>query len=181
MGFKQNSPASSAHQMLLSSLGVEAPSFPKFPTFQELVDQFHVEQETPRPRDLGVFQALLGEPKILFEAWLDNPDIFDQRVGPLLLSLMAGRKMEDLSPTEFELLNAATLELAQYRPPPPKPVEQVVSKELTDPDEQPYDEPEIEWNERGGAAPQAPAPRALLELAETDVTKVPTRWWERGR
>lgn len=184
MDSRQSSPGSSVLQTWLSSQGIEPLSFPKFPTFQELVDQFHVEQAAQRPRSQGMFQALLGDVHVLYVAWLDNPNLFDQQVGPLLLSLMTGRRLEDLTPAELELLNVATLEFAQYRPPEPKPkpVVPVASKKLVDLDEQPYDdESDLAWNDRYGEAPTASAgARVPLELADGDVAKVPTRWWLRS-
>jgi hypothetical protein len=163
----------------------------RFPRFQDLVaaDREMILATKPTVKDQGAFTAFLGDPKILLDAWVTNPDVFDPALGELLIALVTGqKKLEGLSPAEMAVLNTATVEFAQYRPPAPAPkpaelrpdpfagLEQAADEE---------DEREIEWNDRrggGGAAPAAAA--AMVPPAPTDsldVTKVPTRWWERGR
>ena len=144
--------------------------FPRFPTVQELADQHQSEQDRPRPRAQGTFEALLGDPRILHVAWLENPDAFDPRLGPILQELLTGQTLQNLDPQSLGLLDAATLDFAQYRPakaapppPPPRPLPQ---------DQDDGDGP-LAWQERGSGAGQ---PGLTPEIKETTL---PTRWWER--
>lgn len=154
----------------------------KFPTFQELVDTDAATLGTPasKPAVVGAFKALLGTPEILHAAWLDNPEAYDPRLGPVLHLLLTGTTLDQLSPEQLELLNQATLEFAQYRPPPkqpaPLPVLPVKSSEPDDPDGD-ADERDLEWN--GGSGERT---RAVAAPTVTDIERlgaVPTRWWER--
>jgi len=146
------------------------PSFPRFPTVQELADQHQAEQDRPRPRSPGAFEALLGDPRILHAAWLENPDAFDPRLGPVLQRLLTDQKIQDLDPQSLGLLDAATIEFAQYRPkkvpPPPTPAR-------AQSDDQDDEEGPMEWRERGSGR----GGDRVVEIS--DVTAMPTRWWER--
>src|SRR5215510_15870275 len=87
----------------------------RFPTFQELVEKDRAGMGSPAlpPKRGGLFQALLGNPAILHAALLDRPDAYDPKLLPLLLQLRTGKKLEELTPEEIALLDAATLEFVQ--------------------------------------------------------------------
>ncbi len=159
----------------------------RFPRFQDLVaaDREMQLMTKPTPKDQGAFTAFLGDPRILLDAWVTNPDVFDPALGELLIALVAGqKKLEELTPAEMALLNTATVDFAQYRPPAPKPeVRPDPFANLDQADDEEADEAEIEWDEhrRGTSATTAAAAAEPPPLTDGDVTKVPTRWWERGR
>jgi len=144
------------------------PSFPRFPTVQELADQHQAEQDRPRPRAQSTFEALLGDPRILHVAWLENPDAFDPRLGPLLQELLTTKKIQDLDPQSLGLLDAATVEFAQYRP-RKAPVVPAAPKAQ----EQDDGDDSLAWRERGAGRP--------YDSPDVHVNEntLSTRWWER--
>lgn len=168
MDSSSSSPDYSDQQTWLRSLGI---SPPRFPSFQEMVEADLAAQGTPaaRPKQ-GLFEQLLGDPRVLYDAWLARPDDFDPRLGEILMALLMGQSnLQTLLPGDLALLDAATLDFAQNRPrkapappPPPKP-----RPELED-----DQEPDLEWTERGRQG----APLALPVLP--DIQATPTRWWE---
>lgn len=144
-------------------------------------------QPAAKPRQVGTFEALLGNPQILYVAWLENPDLFDPKLGALLHELMSGRDWHALAPDEQQLLDAATVDFAQQRrpqTPAAKPMPELPTKS-TEPDDDDgspdgdSDERDLEWNNVTGkpAAPTtAPQPR-VHDIEQLGTTE--TRWWER--
>jgi hypothetical protein len=117
-----------------------------------------------------MFEALLGDPRVLHAAWLENPDAFDPRLGPVLQRLLTDQTLKDLDPQSLGLLDAATAEFAQFRPkpPPPPPPPRAQPK-----DEDDEDEESVAWTDRGRARAQEPS------IPDLPTTSMPTRWWER--
>src|SRR5882724_2193894 len=127
----------------------------RFPSFQDLVAadrEMQLMTTKPVTKDPGAFTAFLGDPRILLDAWVTNPDVFDPRLGDLLIALVAGqKKLEELSPAEMALLNSATMEFAQYRPPPPvkkpEPLKDPFAdlEQAADEEEAADEEGDLEW------------------------------------
>lgn len=94
---------------------------PAFPTFSELVQREADERANPKTeRTKGLFEALIGDPRILYQELLEDPNRFDSSASQVIQELATGaRKLEDLNPEEHELLNAATLDFSRPRRPQP--------------------------------------------------------------
>jgi hypothetical protein len=175
MAFRQTS--SFLAQMMQPSLPQLAP--PRFPTFRELVRENQIEQLQPRKPDPGLFETLLGDPAVLHALWIDDPDAFNPKVGPLLLDLVTGRKsLSSLSPEEMLLLNEATIEFAQYKKPEPKQLIPKVEQPSAEQADGSDYEGDLEWNERGSGPRTSASDVAAGRALEPDETKLPTRWWE---
>jgi hypothetical protein len=103
-------------------------TFPKFPTFSELVEAPPPEV---RPKPSGLFEGLLGDPAALLEDVQRNPAKYEEGVSELLSSITQGLKpLADLNVAERGLLDRATLDYAQAprreppAAPPPSPPKQ---------------------------------------------------------
>lgn len=159
----------------------------RFPTFQELAEQEREAMGKPAslPKKPSLFEALLGNPAILHAALLDKPDNYDPKLLPLLLQLRAGRELSSLTPEEIALLNAATLEFAQFKPPQkakapaPQGLAPTKSSEPDDADTADGDERDLEWNGGRGERFNRPPPPAT-QVNEQALAMPPNKWWERG-
>lgn len=134
------------------------PAPPRFPTLFELAG----ESDKPESRrDKGIYEALIGDPLVLFRAVLDSPSCYEDGVGELLQDLMyRGTRLEELPPEQLDLLNRAAIEFATGKapaPPAPKP---------RTPPPRPPREVELIHNDRGPHIPDAEVPE-----------KPPTFWW----
>lgn len=87
--------------------------------------------------------ALLGDPKVLMQDVLSDPDKYEEEVFSLTQDLASGRRaMSDLKEHEMQLLDRATIDFTQPRrikqearpePPPPKPKELKADEEDGEP------------------------------------------------
>ena len=113
-----------------SDLGtVEAPSFPRFPTLDQVLEHqsgqsphplLQLTETTPPSRPTSLFQGLLGgRLEVLVQDALDHPERYDAATREALADLGAGPRT--LSPADHRLLDSATLDYASFRPPQPAP------------------------------------------------------------
>ncbi len=102
------------------------PQTPTFPTFSELVKKEEEDQRKPKTvRQKGLFEALIGDPRILYQELLEDPNRFDSDAAQVIQELSVGiRQLSDLTHAELELLNEATLDFSRPRRPQPssKPI-----------------------------------------------------------
>jgi len=77
-------------------------------------------------KDQGIFEALLGDPRALFQDLIDDPSRYGPEVSALIQEMMAGKQLSELTDDERAMLDAATVEFAQA--PPPKPPEVKTAK-----------------------------------------------------
>ena len=118
------SPTSSRVSPLISLMQLHPLLPPKFPTWSELTQ---TPSDSPRSsRRQGLFDSLIGDPHVMFDDLLRDPSKYEEGVAELLMSLVSGRrKLIDLSPTEMEALDRATLDFNRLSslPKPDKPPE----------------------------------------------------------
>jgi len=123
---------------------------PTFPTFSELA---RISAEPERRPETGLFDALLGNPEILFVDYLEHPESYDDQTAELLQLLVGGaRKLHELSPDDQQLLNRATVEFAQTVHPKPGSLTSPVPPTVPTP-EPDDDEPELEYRDGHVGAP----------------------------
>jgi len=124
-----------------------------------------------------LFSQLVRDPRILYREYLEEPERFNEETGDLLHRLVAGQqKLEDVSSAERDLLNRATVELAQHssKPssPPPSPDTHSVPFESSDEE---FGETEMPWETSGlEEVPELPQ----MEAPE-DLPNAPTFWWRK--
>ena len=136
------------------------PAPPRFPTLFELAG----ETDKPEPRrDKGIYEALIGDPAVLFQAVLDSPSSYETGVSELLQDLMYSRqKVEELSQEQQDQLNRAAVEFATAKSPAPSP------PSPSKPKPKPPREVELIYSDSGNHIPDVEIPEAA-----------PTRWWEK--
>ena len=97
----------------------------------------------------GLFEELLGEPRVLLHDYLERPEAYDYALMPVLTALLSGKKPSELSQEERELLNLSTVIYAEG----PKPSSSFKPSPTTYPYPRPSanadkdDEEEIPWIE----------------------------------
>jgi hypothetical protein len=130
-------------------------------------------------RRSGLFETLLGDPRVLYQEMLEDPSRFDAEVTELVLRLVAGAtNLESLTSEEREVLDRAVLDWASPRHSSrgPSPSSTPTSSGLPEEVERPYAElledsdVELEYREGGPPVPISLAP-------EMPHDPVPTFWW----
>lgn len=151
-----------------------APQPPRFPTFLELTQQHQTETETPASRRRGLFEQLLGEPSILYNDLLDDPEKYEEGVAQLLLLLIGGKKsLDQLTVEESHLLDRATLDF--NIPTSHKPESLTVPIPTRPPEDDSGDERDIEYHEPMRSS-QPPMP--VHEL-DSPLEGSPSFWWQK--
>jgi len=123
-------------RLVVSSPQISSPVLrpSQVPTPQALF--MEVSPEKPA-KENGLYAAIGGDPKVLFDHLLEDPSRYPSGTDVLLQEMIQGRS--DLSPEELQLLDQATLEYAQtpspkrrrpQPPPPPKRAPEVDPWEL---------------------------------------------------
>lgn len=93
---------------------------PKFPSFSELVGA--IESAPPETKRSGLFLDLVGDPQVLYQDLLEDPNRYEEGVSNLLQDLTSGqRSIDELSKTEMHLLDRAVLDFNQPKRPRPEP------------------------------------------------------------
>lgn len=60
-------------------------------------------------RRRGLFESLIGDPRVLFYDLLDEPDSYESGTAELLQELINGKKIDELTPEQIALLDRAVL------------------------------------------------------------------------
>jgi hypothetical protein len=111
---------------------------------------------------------LIKDPAILYQEYLEQPDMFEEETGHLLLKLVGQqKKLEDLTDDEMKKLDEAVVSFIQYTPKKPEPKELPKPLELDDGDEE--DEEEVPWGRSG------PSHGSLSFEPPEDVSSF---WWK---
>lgn len=99
------------------------PEPPRFPSFQELVQQDALAQLTPAPKvSRGVFEELLGHPEPILQSAVEDPERYDAQALSLLRAIYNNTvRFSDLTPEEKALVNQATMEFFSATPSKPVP------------------------------------------------------------
>lgn len=104
---RKASPTSTAPTNSLPSVLLLAPTFPTFTALATVAEKPHAGGQ----RQDGLFLGMLKDPHILLQDLLALPSKYEEEVSPLLQDLAAGRrKTDDLSGSELELLDRATID-----------------------------------------------------------------------
>jgi hypothetical protein len=150
---------------------------PRMPTLSSLARSAALNEERAKPSAAGsggLFDVLLGDPKLLYRELLEDPSRFEPGVLDLVLSLVSGQQDQAaLNPTEKELLNRATLDWARPRHRPSGGTSVVVSppgaavEHLTQPDAD-----ELEYRADGSIGPLDTSPEVIPDEVPT------TLWWQ---
>lgn len=155
----------------------DLPPLLKFPLKSSPEDSLQT-ADVPGPSNGGLFAALIGDPLVLYQHYLEHPEQFEEETIRLLMELVTRRKsVETLSQAEKKLLDQATVSFAQHSPSssdshsarhnvPSLP------QSSTDP-EQP-DPEEIVWE--GDAMKLSPS--TMFE--PIDIPEISTKWWDKG-
>jgi hypothetical protein len=142
----------------LSQHGVQPLPPLRFPTLAELANE-----TTPAPpsKPQTLFN-MVGDPALLFNDLLDNPEKYGEGVDTLLQQLVQGqKKLEDLNAQDVQLLNNAAVSFVQA---PSKKAAPLPRRRV-----QPAKPEESDLDEHG-----APVPSEELVLPEA-----PSFWWKR--
>lgn len=99
---------------------------PHFPTFQDLVE---ADTEVVPPKEKGLFETLIGDPRVLHEDLLRSPEKYDENLLPLLQRLVVNHsEISALDKSERDLLNRAVYDFNRVieasspkAAPPPSP------------------------------------------------------------
>ena len=168
---------------LNTSKGYEAPQPPTFPKFFDLVQNETSAQDAPKkPRATGLFSALIGDVRILYQELLEDPGRFDERAAELLQNLSSGgQQLSTLTPEEMDVLDAATLDYARPRRSQPSsetkskrlPEEPTAVKYLTR--REALEDPSVPlvYNEGGGFTPLSE------ESSSLPIERPSTFWWKK--
>jgi len=146
---------------------------PRFPTFLELVGE-SVAERSPEPSK-ELFEALMADPRVLFQELLEDPSRFDEGVAELLQEIITGtKKFSELSRTDRDLLNHATIDFATNKRPtpeqhPPSGHQAGQRADAAQAAMSSADVPELEWRESG---------HHMHEVSRA-VSSAPTFWWEK--
>ncbi len=153
---------------------LQAPTAPTFPSWSKLVGG-HVTASKPEPKK-ELFEALIGDARVLFQELLEDPSRFEPGVDELLQEVIGGTKtFAELGRTDRDLLNRATVDFATAKRPTPAKTEcaprpqagqlpTAARAAMGSFDE----EPELEWRESGRHAP-------VIDIPEGP----PTFWWKK--
>lgn len=146
---------------------LSSPSFQKFPTLYELANET---QQTQRPREVGLFEGLLGNPAVLYEDVLKSPGKYDERVSQVLAELTSGSKnLSALSTEERGLLDQAVLDYSQVSRKPVTPTPRASVSSSTSKEKAPT-------RARKSRRTKAEEPRPGIDVP---VTELPAFWWLR--
>lgn len=143
MRYKQQStkepfPGSSALINLLPLLQLATPTFPSLTNCVRESTSI----ERPKKRK-GLFSELIGDPQIIFQDLLLNPNKYEEGVSELIQDLVSKRKtLERLDEREMQMLDRAVID---YNSPNRRPEQQLRAPEKPKEKEEP-DEEEIEDN-----------------------------------
>lgn len=165
---------------LLSLPKLEPPSPLRFPTFQELLEEELANQPpispTPSPPKNDLFAGMLGTLDPLLADYQASPEKYDASAAELLEQLTHGSKsLEQLSTTERQLLNLATLDF--FSTPKPKVEEPwPLSAEPAEEEADPRDE-EDQDEEDARASADTKKPEAPVPGVDVPVTELPAYWW----
>ena len=149
------------------------PQPPKFPTLYQLAGAQRTEL-VPQ-RNEGLFQQLIGEPLVLFQSLLDDPELYEPGVSELLQDLINKRReLAALSHEEQELLNRAAIDFATDKRPTTRQPELPTTPR--EPGRLPaaahmamsQEEPELEYREHG-------RPVKVIDVPDSP----PTFWWRK--
>jgi len=156
----------------------QPPPPPTFPDLFQLAEEA-AQQTTPSPvRNEGLFAALIGDPMVLYQELLEDPERFDPEAAELLQLFAAGqKKLDELTPGERTLLDLAVIDFASPRTPPPKPelppepkkakLPDALEHILTEQDAMDNPSVDIEWHEGG----------RLIPILDVPDEAPPTHWW----
>lgn len=128
----RTSPTRSPGSALISLMQLHPLVPPRFPTLSELTSP---PPASPAPSSVsGLFASLIGDPTVIFDDLLRNPEKYEPRVQGLLLDLMSGRRrLAELPTEEREILDRATLDWnrkTSSSPPSPSPTTSSESEKL---------------------------------------------------
>jgi hypothetical protein len=151
-----------------------------FPTFWELVSDDAERGPAAAPRQRSLFEALIGDPRILYQEVLEDPNRFQPESVTLLQQVIAGTKrLSTLTSAEQELLNSATVAFTRPRRLPDSPLTPSAHQDpspavahLTREDKIDDPEEDLTYNEDGSLG--------LLseESVELSDEPAPTFWWK---
>jgi hypothetical protein len=94
------------------------PPLESYRTSSESVGAMGQVAEKAAPRK-GLFESLIGDPRVLFYDLLDAPDSFEPGTAELLQELISGKPQESLTKEQASLLDRATLVYASVKKPKP--------------------------------------------------------------
>lgn len=148
------------------------PQAPTFPTLWQLAGAQM--REPDRPKTDGLFEQLIGEPLLLFQSLLDDPNAFEPGVSELLQDLInKHRELSNLNPEEHDLLNRAAIDFATTKRPTPRhpspsptPQRLPAAARMAVGEE----EPELEYREHS-------RPVRIIEIPD----EPPTFWWRKAK
>jgi hypothetical protein len=131
----------------------------KFPTLFELAGE--TESAPPDRQQKELFESLISDPLILFQAIIDDPDRYEDGVSDLLVEVINGRQsLDTLSRQDKDLLNRSVVDFATHTHTPRRREMQPAPRRVP------------------------PAVRAAMqETPEEELeipTDVPTFWWSRA-
>jgi hypothetical protein len=134
--------------------------------------------EVPRHSNTGLFAALIGDPVVLYQHYLEHPDLFDTETVTLLVALVTRQKtLSQLTQSELNLLDQATVTFAQHSPTSKDSQNKQRSAPLhpqnTSDHEAQTGTEEVVWDEAG-------AMRLSYPPAPVDIPTIPTSWWDKG-
>lgn len=140
----------------------------KFPTLYQLAGAQITEPDRQK-RD-GLFQQLIGEPLLLFQSLLDDPEMYETGVSELLQDLINKRRtLAELDHSEQELLNRAAIDFATAKRPAPTPVPTTAApRGIPAAARMAMSEPELEHREQG-------RPMMVIDVPKS----VSTFWWRK--
>lgn len=164
---EEHSPVSLALNSWLQSSKLAPLSFP---TLFELAGE---KEPIPERSKRQIFD-LVGDPRVLYHALLDDPEKFEEGLDTLLIELVNGKKkVDELDRDESELLNRAVFDFARKARPKLKLDEEKEPSRLPAAaraamGEGDDDEPELEYRESG------------RHTAPFDIpASAPTFWWKK--
>jgi hypothetical protein len=104
-----------------------------FPTLSELAGA--VSQVVPEQKPKRLFDALLGDPKLLMHDLLDHPENYEEGLLELLIALVGGKSQAECTEDELALLDRAVMDFNHPQPALKKQIK-VASTKTTSPPEQ---------------------------------------------
>lgn len=154
------------------------PTLPSLPTLPELPS---LTSPTPNmaeavaqpPQNDGLFNGIIGDPAVLYRAYLDRPEDFDEEQSNLILQLMSNqKKLDQLTDQERKVLDRATVNFAQHSPrsnvkPSPSPKSSFSPTPTTDPGRSSFS-----WQKDEMRLPPLKDP--------IDIPTIPSKWWDQG-
>ena len=158
---------------------------PRFPSLFALAESHRLAGESAKPKSPGLFDALVGDPRVLYYELMEDPSRFEEETATLVQQMVSGQKQyENLSSAERTMLDRATLDWARSRhqkpttPPgsskPRAPAQPEAVRHLTRADAIADPSVELEYREDGQHVPIQHTSSAL------DIPKPPTNWWRKG-